>query len=284
MYSRRSHHKAFTLIELLVVISIIALLIGILLPALGAAREAARSAKCLSNLRQIAIGVFAYATDDKNFVGPPSYDFSRAGGADGDNGVYWWNRLSEGGYVQAGEGFDSAYMCPSGADQVARTAIDPSSQNWWVNPTSQTDVHGSRFVAEFDVDNEGRQANNYGINARDPNSDFNWGGQGQFSSFFPISYLDTTRPSTQQSLEFVDNASEMALIFDGLMYFTANTNRYNRRHAKGQTMNMSYLDGHAGSVTEERMPAENIAGFFDAAQLANENDDFDFRIILRNPF
>jgi len=55
--------SAFTLIELLVVISIIALLISILLPALRQARSAARAAACASNLRQIGIAAFAYATD-----------------------------------------------------------------------------------------------------------------------------------------------------------------------------------------------------------------------------
>jgi len=56
--------RAFTLIELLVVISIIALLIAILLPALGSARASAERVECLSKIRQVAISTQAYATDD----------------------------------------------------------------------------------------------------------------------------------------------------------------------------------------------------------------------------
>ncbi|QQE13827.1 prepilin-type N-terminal cleavage/methylation domain-containing protein [Planctomycetota bacterium] len=61
--SRKKHKKAFTLIELLVVISIIALLIGILLPALGAARKTAQAISCASNMKQIGTAWYAYLVE-----------------------------------------------------------------------------------------------------------------------------------------------------------------------------------------------------------------------------
>ncbi|MEO0477730.1 MAG: prepilin-type N-terminal cleavage/methylation domain-containing protein [Planctomycetota bacterium] len=57
--------RAFSLIELLVVISIIALLIAILLPALGRAKHSAMLSQCLSNQRQVAIGGMNHAADNK---------------------------------------------------------------------------------------------------------------------------------------------------------------------------------------------------------------------------
>ncbi len=64
--------RAFTLIELLVVISIIALLVGILLPALGQAREVARKLICSTNQRQLITGQLIYATDWNDYYAGPN--------------------------------------------------------------------------------------------------------------------------------------------------------------------------------------------------------------------
>lgn len=75
MPRHHTRHPGFTLIELLVVISIIALLIGILLPVLSSAREAARASVCLSNLRQFGIVATSYATDERDSL-PLSFDLA----------------------------------------------------------------------------------------------------------------------------------------------------------------------------------------------------------------
>lgn len=64
----RHTHRAFTLIELLTVIAIIGILAAIIIPTVGRVRESARSAQCVSNLRQITMALMVYADDNKGFL------------------------------------------------------------------------------------------------------------------------------------------------------------------------------------------------------------------------
>lgn len=105
----RQFKSAFTLIELLVVISIIALMLGILLPALGSARNTATLVKCSSNQRQVGISLSAYAVDHDDRL-PPSYD---ANGTFVASLFYRPGFYDLRGFVDGYVGDFSVWACPS---------------------------------------------------------------------------------------------------------------------------------------------------------------------------
>jgi prepilin-type N-terminal cleavage/methylation domain-containing protein/prepilin-type processing-associated H-X9-DG protein len=143
--STQQHITAFTLIELLVVISIIALLIAMLAPSLGSAREATRNVECLSNLKQWGITIANYLADHNDFL--PG-EQNRSNPATAPDPGMWYNELPS--YVGAKRYYEVF-------DGTADPEMFSKNSVWWC-PTARSQ-YGPPTVTG------GGNAFDYGFNA-----------------------------------------------------------------------------------------------------------------------
>ncbi len=171
-----SHRRAFTLIELLVVVAVIALLIGILLPALSSARKEAWSASAAGNLRSIAQAVTAYTASTDEF--PPAYVY----GADTFSDIWRiedqqdTNPNPQNGYIHWSyylvdeanpEAFSSPAVLSGGAP---RTNPGPNPEDW--EPGQNNDL-GNSTASETPEDRQVKRIAFTGNAAIFPRNKFN---------------------------------------------------------------------------------------------------------------
>jgi prepilin-type processing-associated H-X9-DG protein/prepilin-type N-terminal cleavage/methylation domain-containing protein len=279
MQQRSQRLNAFTLVELLVVIGIIAILISLLLPALNNAREQARVAQCLSNLRTIGQAMNMYTAEFKGW-GVPGFIRQQPNGGRGEE--TWFTILVNCNYIKgvpsildhvglvAGDATagdtafatpgacpeDSVFKCPSGDDKAYSFGDDPDPsskidrRNSWAWRRQSLLFYGVTPSRKLSKMIDCWYAGNFILptnaqqNAAVPTA----------QDAFPMRTLQHTRTPDRSyggpliKTSRIKKSAEVAMIFDGFWCHNYDTNRISLRHSKGKVCNFLFADGHAQSI------------------------------------
>ena len=246
--SQASHRRGFTLIELLVVVAIIALLIAILLPSLGKARETAKCTRCLANLKALGMSSALYNNEFSDFMCPGYY---LVGTGSGEN---WANIFAYMKYIPS-------TIQDNGTTAITAAPLPLITSTVLYCPDGLTTGTGSTTVANFQDVNGFLPQFAKSVTFRTPT--VTWYGINSLT-FDPAHISPARRIANDdnQTSDFwlpkvtkLPQPSSLVYLFDGVWSnLDASLNRIFPRHKEGKTTNVMFCDGHGESLARSTMP------------------------------